>query len=179
LNNSNSTKVNLQCRKKPKYFTLQQQSVELLMLPRKTQGIIMATKIRLARAGRKKRPYYHIVIAAATSSRDGKFIEIIGSYNPLLAKTDEKRVQIKSERVEYWLNNGAQPTDRVVSFLKKANISQNNKTVKTLNKRNEKIVALKVKQQKEKAAKEAAEAAAKAAEEAAAKAAEAPAENAA
>ena len=77
----------------------------------------MALKIRLARGGAKKRPYYNIVIADVRSPRDGRFIEKVGSYNPLLAKTDEKRVQYNEERIQYWLSKGAKPTDRVARFL--------------------------------------------------------------
>ncbi|VAW10071.1 SSU ribosomal protein S16p [hydrothermal vent metagenome] len=77
----------------------------------------MALKIRLARGGSKKRPYYRIVIADVRSPRDGRFIERVGTYNPLLAKTDETRVTLNSERITYWLSKGAKPTDRVLRFL--------------------------------------------------------------
>jgi small subunit ribosomal protein S16 len=77
----------------------------------------MAISIRLSRGGSKKRPYYRIVVADARSPRDGKFIEKIGTYNPLLAKDDEKRIILDTERAKYWLGNGAQPTDRVARFL--------------------------------------------------------------
>ena len=77
----------------------------------------MSLKIRLARGGAKKRPYYNIVIADSRMPRDGRFIEKVGSYNPLLAKTDEKRVQYNEERVKHWLGVGAKPTDRVARFL--------------------------------------------------------------
>src|ERR1700761_9022118 len=73
-------------------------------------------KIRLARGGAKKRPYYHIVIADSHSPRDGRFIEKVGAYNPLLPKTAQ-RVTLKSERIAEWLKKGAQPTDRVARFL--------------------------------------------------------------
>lgn len=82
----------------------------------------MATKIRLARAGSKKRPYYHIVIADVRSPRDGRVIERIGSYNPMLEKGDEKRVVLDIERATYWLQSGAQPTDRVERFLDAAGL---------------------------------------------------------
>ena len=82
----------------------------------------MAVKIRLARAGSKKRPYFHIVIADAGASRDGKFIDVVGAYNPMLAKTDEKRVQLDAEKAAAWLKKGAQPTDRVLRFLDKAGL---------------------------------------------------------
>lgn len=84
----------------------------------------MALKIRLSRAGTKKRPYYHIVVAAATSPRDGKYIDVIGSFNPLLGKTDEKRVQLDSAKAADWLKKGAQPTDRVLRFLDKAGLKK-------------------------------------------------------
>lgn len=74
-------------------------------------------KIRLARGGAKKRPYYRIVVADVRSSRDGKFIERLGSYNPLLAKDDPNRVTLETERVAYWLSNGAQPTERMERLL--------------------------------------------------------------
>ncbi|AIF81059.1 30S ribosomal protein S16 [endosymbiont of Acanthamoeba sp. UWC8] len=77
----------------------------------------MSVKIRLSRSGAKKRPYYRIVVADARSPRDGKFIEKIGSYNPLLAKDNEQRVVINQERAKHWLSVGAQATDRVEKFL--------------------------------------------------------------
>jgi len=77
----------------------------------------MALKIRLARAGSKKRPYYHIVLADARAPRDGRFIERIGSYNPMLPKDSEERVKLDVERAKHWLSVGAQPTDRVARFL--------------------------------------------------------------
>ncbi len=77
----------------------------------------MALKIRLARGGSKKRPYYSIVIADVRSPRDGRFIEKVGAYNPLLGKTDENRVKYDAERIKYWLSKGAKPTDRVARFL--------------------------------------------------------------
>ena len=77
----------------------------------------MSLKIRLARGGSKHRPYYNVVIADSRSARDGRFIEKIGSYNPLLGKTDEKRVQIDMEKAKEWLAKGALPTDRVARFL--------------------------------------------------------------
>ena len=84
----------------------------------------MATAIRLSRGGSKKRPYYRIVVADSRAPRDGKFIERIGSYNPLLAKDDEKRVVLDSERAKYWVEKGAQPTDRVARFLDAAGIKE-------------------------------------------------------
>jgi small subunit ribosomal protein S16 len=84
----------------------------------------MSLKIRLARAGAKKRPFYRIVVADSHSPRDGRFIEIIGTYEPILAKTDEKRIQLNTERAQYWLSKGAQPTDRVLRFLDKAGLAK-------------------------------------------------------
>lgn len=84
----------------------------------------MATSIRLSRGGSKKRPYYKIVVTDSRSPRDGRFIERIGSYNPLLAKTDEKRVIIDVERAKHWVGVGAQPTDRVARFLDAAGIKE-------------------------------------------------------
>ncbi|MFC3079405.1 30S ribosomal protein S16 [Phenylobacterium terrae] len=74
-------------------------------------------KIRLTRGGAKKRPYYSIVIADSHSPRDGRFIEKVGSYNPLLKRDDPNRVALKVERIQEWLKKGAQPTDRVARFL--------------------------------------------------------------
>jgi len=84
----------------------------------------MATSIRLSRGGSKKRPYYKIVVADSRSPRDGAFIERIGSYNPLLAKDDEKRVIINVERAKHWVSVGAQPTDRVARFLDVAGVKE-------------------------------------------------------
>ncbi|MDP1026046.1 30S ribosomal protein S16 [Sphingomonas sp. KR1UV-12] len=84
----------------------------------------MALSIRLSRGGSKKRPYYRIVVADARSPRDGKFIEKIGNYNPLLGKDDEKRVVLDGERAKHWLSNGAQPTDRVARFLDQAGVRE-------------------------------------------------------
>ena len=77
----------------------------------------MSLKLRLARRGTKKRPFYHIVAADSHAARDGKYIEKLGIFDPLLGKTDEKRVQFDVERVKHWLSKGAQPTDRVARFL--------------------------------------------------------------
>ncbi|WP_420717516.1 30S ribosomal protein S16 [Emcibacter sp.] len=90
----------------------------------------MSLKIRLARGGAKKRPYYRIVVTDSRNPRDGKFIEKVGSYNPLLPKDSDQRVTLLAERVTYWLGQGAQPTDRVHRFLDVAGIlkreAQNN-----------------------------------------------------
>ncbi len=80
----------------------------------------MAMKIRLARGGSKKRPFYRIVAADSRMPRDGRFIEKLGTYNPLLAKDSEDRVKMDAERVQYWLDQGAQPTDRISRFLEAA-----------------------------------------------------------
>ena len=77
----------------------------------------MSLKIRMARAGAKKRPFYHIVIAESRSPRDGRFIERIGSYNPMLPRGDENRVVLKEDRAKHWLSNGATPSERVAYFL--------------------------------------------------------------
>jgi small subunit ribosomal protein S16 len=84
----------------------------------------MATRIRLARAGSKKRPFYRIVIADVRAPRDGRFIERVGSYNPLLAKDDAERVILNVERIQHWLNEGATPTDRVLRFLDAAGLAK-------------------------------------------------------
>ncbi len=82
----------------------------------------MALKLRLARAGTKKRPFYHIVVADARSPRDGRFIEKLGTFNPLLAKDNEGRVVLDTERAKHWVSVGAQPTDRVLRFLDAAGL---------------------------------------------------------
>ena len=127
----------------------------------------MAMKIRLARGGSKKRPFYRIVAADSRMPRDGRFIETLGTYNPLLPKDSEERVKMDMERVQYWLDQGAQPTDRIQRFLEAAGHSEkkersNPKKAEPGKKAQERA--------EEKAAKaaEAAEAAAAPAEEAAA-----------
>lgn len=77
----------------------------------------MAVKIRLARAGAKKRPYYRIVVADSRDPRDGRFIERIGSYNPMLPREHEDRVKFDAEKAAEWIKKGAKPTDRVARFL--------------------------------------------------------------
>jgi small subunit ribosomal protein S16 len=84
----------------------------------------MAIKIRLARGGSKKRPFYRIVAADSRMPRDGRFIEKLGTYNPLLPKDREDRVQMNVERVQYWLGLGAQPTDRVARMLEAAGVRE-------------------------------------------------------
>ncbi|MEM8555804.1 MAG: 30S ribosomal protein S16 [Pseudomonadota bacterium] len=80
----------------------------------------MAMKIRLARGGSKKRPFYSIVAADSRMPRDGRFIEKLGTYNPLLPKDSEERVKMNMERVQFWLDQGAQPTDRISRMLEAA-----------------------------------------------------------
>jgi small subunit ribosomal protein S16 len=83
----------------------------------------MGLKIRLARAGAKKRPYYHIVVADSRSPRDGRFIEKVGSYNPMLPAEHDERVRLFNERIQHWLKQGAVATDRVARFLGKAELA--------------------------------------------------------
>ena len=135
----------------------------------------MATKIRLARGGSKKRPYYSIVIADIRSPRDGRFIEKVGTYNPLLPKDSENRVVLKEDRIKHWLDQGAKPTDRVLRFLDAAGMAtrparNNPNKAKPGAKAQERLEELRMKEE------EAAAAAAEAAAEAAAPAEEASAE---
>ena len=89
----------------------------------------MSVSLRLSRGGSKKRPYYKVVVANSRAPRDGKFLEQVGTYNPLLAKDDENRVRLVEDRVRYWLGVGAQPTDRVARMLDKAGIRERAATV--------------------------------------------------
>jgi len=140
----------------------------------------MSLKIRLSRAGSKKRPYYHIVVADVRSPRDGRFIEKLGSWNPMLGK-DVARVTLDEQRVKHWLDNGAQPTDRVLRFLDEAGMTKraarnNPNKAQPGKKAQERLAAAKQAEEEAKAkAAEAAEAA-KAAAEAAKAEAEKPAE---
>jgi len=84
----------------------------------------MAISLRLSRGGAKKRPYYKIIVADARAPRDGKYLEQIGTYNPLLAKEDPARVKLNEDRARYWLGVGGQPTDRVARLLDKAGIKE-------------------------------------------------------
>jgi small subunit ribosomal protein S16 len=84
----------------------------------------MSMKIRLARGGSKKRPHYSIGATDSRMPRDGRFLEKLGTYNPLLAKDSEDRVKMNMERVQYWLGQGAQPTDRVARFLEAAGVRE-------------------------------------------------------
>jgi len=134
----------------------------------------MAVKLRLARGGAKKRPYYYIVAAANTAPRDGRWIERVGSYNPMLPKDSEDRVKLNVERCKYWLSVGATPTDRVARFLDQADLmtrkaKNNPDKAKPKKKAQERLAAIEEKKRE-------AEEAAKAAAEEAAAAAEAPAE---
>lgn len=139
----------------------------------------MALKIRLARGGSKKRPYYRIVVADSRSPRDGRFIEKVGTYNPLLPKDSDQRVTLQVERIQHWLGQGATATDRVLRFLDAAGLAtrpaRNNPNK---GKPGQKALELiEAKKEKEEAAKAAAEEAAAAPAEEAAE--EAPAEEAA
>lgn len=122
----------------------------------------MAIAIRLARGGAKKRPYYRIVVADTRAPRDGRYIERVGSYNPMLAKDDEKRVLFTEDRVKHWLGQGAKPTDRVARFLEAAGLVEGKKVRNNPNKGKPGQKALeRIEERKEKAAA-AAEAAAEA-----------------
>ena len=142
----------------------------------------MSVALRLSRGGSKKRPYYKVVVSNSRSPRDGKYLEQVGTYNPLLAKDDENRVRLIEDRIKYWLGVGAQPTDRVARMLDKAGIKERAATNnpnkaepgkkakdRVLDKAGKAVAA-------EEAAKDAAEAAKEAAREAAEAAANAPAE---
>ena len=84
----------------------------------------MALKIRMSRGGTKKRPFYKIVIAESRSPRDGRFIEKVGTHNPLLAHDNPQRVVLQTERIQHWLKMGATPSERVASFLAKAGLGK-------------------------------------------------------
>jgi len=119
----------------------------------------MSAKIRLARGGAKKRPYYYIVVAHSTSPRDGRYIEQIGTFDPMLKKDNPERVRLNTDRAKHWLSVGAQPTDRVARFLDAAGLakrtaSNNPEKAKPKKKAQERAAAAEAK------AKEAAEAAA-------------------
>ncbi len=140
----------------------------------------MALSIRLSRGGRKKRPFYRIVVADKRMPRDGRYIEKLGTYNPLLEDSNENRVQLVEDRIKYWLGEGAQPSERVAIFLGKAGLIDMPAVPNRPNKAepSEKTkLKLADKQEKLEAAKEAAKAAEAAEEDAkeAAKAEEAPA----
>ena len=84
----------------------------------------MSVALRLSRGGSKKRPYYKVVVSNSRAPRDGKYLEQVGTYNPLLDKDDENRVRLIEDRIKYWLGVGAQPTDRVARMLDKAGIKE-------------------------------------------------------
>lgn len=127
----------------------------------------MALKIRLSRGGAKKRPYYRIVVTDARSPRDGSFIEKVGSYNPMVAKDSDQRVILNVERIQHWLGNGAQPTDRVLRFLDKAGLATRTIPAQTKKAEQSEKTKMRIEEKAEKA---------RAAAEAAAEAAAAPAE---
>ncbi len=124
----------------------------------------MSVKIRLARGGSKKRPYYYIVAADIRSPRDGRYIERIGTYNPMLPKDSEDRIKLNVERIKHWLSVGALPTDRVARFLDAADLMKrearsNPEKSKPKKKAQERVAA---EEEKKKAAEEAAKAPAEA-----------------
>jgi small subunit ribosomal protein S16 len=134
----------------------------------------MSLRIRLSRGGAKKRPYYRIVVADSRSPRDGKFIERVGTYNPMVPKDHPERIVLKEERVKYWMGVGALPSDRVAKFLGQADIIPMPALPNQTKKNQPKAKAQELLKAKAKAAEEAAAAA----EAEAAAAAEAPAEEA-
>ena len=137
----------------------------------------MSISIRLSRGGAKKRPYYRIVVANSRSPRDGKYLEQIGTYTPLLAKDSPERVKLVEDRARYWLGVGAQPTDRVARFLDAAGIKE--RAARVNPKKGEPGDKAKERAEERAAKLAEAEEAARAAEEEAKAAAEAPAEEAA
>ncbi len=141
----------------------------------------MALAIRLSRGGRKKRPFYRIVVADKRMPRDGRYIERLGTYNPLLNDDNEQRVQLVEDRLKYWLDQGAKPSERVAIFLGKAGLidmpEQPNRPKKSAPGEKAKML-IEEKEEKRKAAEEAAKAAEEEAKAAAAAAEEAPAEEA-
>jgi small subunit ribosomal protein S16 len=125
----------------------------------------MSLKIRLARAGTKKRPFYHIVIADSRSPRDGRFIERIGYFNPLLPKEKTERLKLDLDKVKAWMAKGALPTDRVLRFLDQAGVmtrEKRNNPERAIPRKERKIQA-EAKEKEKEAAKEAAKAKAAAA----------------
>ena len=135
----------------------------------------MALKIRLSRGGSKKRPFYRIVVAEASAPRDGRYVERVGHYNPMVAKDSDQRLVVNGERITHWLGLGAQPTERVQKLLSTVSLAEPVK----LREQPKKSAPGKKRAEREAEAAEAAAAAAEAAEaEAAAPAEEAPAEEA-
>jgi small subunit ribosomal protein S16 len=137
----------------------------------------MALRLRLTRGGSKKRPYYRIVVAEGTSPRDGRFIERVGTYNPMLPKDHEDRIRLVNDRISYWLSHGATPTDRVARFLAAADLMEARAVPEQTKKNQPKAKAQERLKEAEDRRKQAEEDAAAAAEAAKA-AAEAPAEEA-
>jgi len=141
----------------------------------------MSLKIRLARGGAKKRPFYRIVVADSRMPRDGRFIERVGTYNPMLAKDHPERVTLQAERIQHWLKIGAQPSERVARFLGKAEIIAMptwREQPKQSQPRPKTVERMAAREEKQKAAAEAAKEAAEAAAAAAAPAEEPAAEEA-
>ncbi|MFO7857072.1 MAG: 30S ribosomal protein S16 [Paracoccaceae bacterium] len=136
----------------------------------------MAIKIRLARGGTKKRPFYRVVAADSRMPRDGRFIEKLGIYNPLLPKDSEERVKLDVEKIQEWIAKGAQPTDRVARFLEAAGVREKTERANLKKAQPGKKAQGRAKEREEKAA---AAAAAAAEAEAAASGAESPTEDAA
>ncbi|WP_299374121.1 30S ribosomal protein S16 [uncultured Kiloniella sp.] len=128
----------------------------------------MAVKIRLARGGAKKRPYYRIVVADVRAPRDGRFIEKIGAYNPMVPKDHPERLILDEDRVKYWLSTGAQPTDRVARFLGNLGLAEKRAVPEQTKKNQMKAKAKERLEEKRMAAEAAAEEAASASEESAA-----------
>ena len=128
----------------------------------------MATKIRLSRGGAKKRPFYRIVVADSRSPRDGRFIERVGTYNPMVAKDHPERIVLKEERIKHWLSNGALPTNRVARFLGDADIIEKPTYAEQTKQHLPREKTLEKMREKEEAQKAAQEAAAQEAEAAAA-----------
>jgi small subunit ribosomal protein S16 len=128
----------------------------------------MSLKIRLARGGTKKRPFYRIVVADSRSPRDGRYIERVGSYDPMLPKEHENRIVTKDERIQHWLSQGAQSTDRVARLLSQVGLAAAPAIPSQTKQNQPKAKALQRLQEAEDARKAAEEAAAAPAEEAAA-----------
>ncbi|MAV48295.1 MAG: 30S ribosomal protein S16 [Alphaproteobacteria bacterium TMED89] len=138
----------------------------------------MSLKIRLARGGAKNRPYYRMVVADSRMPRDGRYIERLGSYNPMLEHGDENRLVIKEDRIKHWLSVGAQASDRVQRLLSQAGVVDAKARAEQTKQDKPKAKALERIREKEEAAKAAEEAAAEAAAAEEAPAEEAPAEEA-
>lgn len=127
----------------------------------------MALKVRLSRQGRKKLPYYAIIVADSRAPRDGRYLEKVGTYNPLLKKDDPNRVKLNVERIQHWIKQGALPTDRVAIFLGKAGLIAMPEQKNNPQKAKPKAKAQERTRERDEKAKAAAEAANQPAEEAA------------